>query len=72
MLKDAHLYEAALATDLRIASWDENSHGHFRRLAATFDPLQRILWVNPVTEGERAVEWLESGAPAQRSRRLKP
>jgi hypothetical protein len=71
MLKDSHLFEAALATDLRIASWDENARGHFTRLAATFAPLRQIMWVNPVTEGEQAVKWLEAGTPAKRSRRLK-
>jgi hypothetical protein len=71
MLKDAHLFEAALATDLRIVSWDTNAHDHFGRLAATHDRLRSILWADPVTEGEKAVEWLESGAPAERSRRLK-
>ena len=69
--KDAG-FEAAFATDLRIASWDENARGHFGRLAANFAPLQKIIWVNPVIEGERAVQWLEAGAKAQRWRRLKP
>jgi hypothetical protein len=71
MLKDTHLFEAALETDLRIVSGDENAHGHFRQLAVTFAPLPPILWVNPVTEGEKAMRWLEEGTPAQRSRRLK-
>ncbi len=71
MLKDAHLIEAALATDSRIASLDETVRGHFSRLAASFAPLRRIMWVNPVTEGEKAVEWLEAGAKAERARRLK-
>ena len=71
MLNDAHLFEAALATDLRLASWDENARGHFTRLAATFAPLRQIMWVDPVTESEQALEWLEAGAPFQRSRRLK-
>ncbi len=71
MLKDAHLFEAALATDLRIASLDENARGHYTRLAASFDPLQHIMWVDPVAEGEQAVKWLEAGAPTRQSRKLK-
>lgn len=71
MLKDAHLFEAALATDRRIASLDENAHDHFKRLAATFDRLKPIQWVNPVEEGEQAIEWLKDGAPSRPSRRLK-
>src|SRR5437868_1270443 len=34
MLKDAHLIEAALATDSRLAALDETARGHFSRLAA--------------------------------------
>jgi hypothetical protein len=71
MLKDVHLVEAALATDRRVASWDDNARGHFSRLAASFAPLRSIMWVNPVTESEQAIEWLEQGAPDERGRRLK-
>jgi hypothetical protein len=35
------------------------------------EPLRRIIWVNPDSEEEQVIEWLEEGAPAQRSRRLK-
>lgn len=72
MVKDSHLIQAALATDSRIASLDDAVRGHFSRLAAEFPPLRPIMWVNPVTEGAGAVGWLETGAKAQRSRRLKP
>jgi hypothetical protein len=72
MLKDAHLLEAALATDSRIASLDENARGHFRRLAATLDSIKSIMWVNPTIEDEEAVGWLEDGAKKKRSRQLKP
>jgi hypothetical protein len=72
MIKDAHLIEAALAADSRVASSDENARGHFGRLAATHEPLRRIIWVNPAIEDEQAVEWLESGAPLDRTRRLRP
>jgi hypothetical protein len=71
MLDDAHLFEAALATDLRLASLDEKARGHFSGLSATFASLRPIMWVNPDTEGKRAVKWLEEGAKAQRSRRLR-
>jgi hypothetical protein len=72
MLKDAHLVEAALATDSRIAALDETVRGHFRRLAATHEPLRRINWVNPAAEDEEVVAWLEEGARLERARRLKP
>ena len=70
MIKDAHLCEAALATDLRVASLDEKARGHFGRLAASFPALRSILWVNPAAQADRAVRWLESGAPDKRSWRL--
>lgn len=72
MLKDAHLIEAALATDRRIVSLDEAVRGHCRRLAATFDILQRVVWANPVLEDEQVTEWIHTGARADRSRLLKP
>ena len=45
MLKDAHLIEAALATDSRLAALDETARGHFSRLAATLDPRARLVWL---------------------------
>jgi len=71
MIKDAHLIEAALATDTRVASLDEKARGHFARPAPTFDPLQQVMWVNPAIDNEQTIDWLEKGAPAQRARRLK-
>ncbi len=72
MLKDVHLIEAALATDGRVASLDENARGHFGQLAATLHLLRRIIWVNPAVVEEKAIDWLEKGTPAKPSRRLKP
>jgi hypothetical protein len=72
MRKDAHLIEAALATDSRLASLDEAARGHFGRLAATLDSLRRVNWVNPADVREQVVKWLQEGAPLERSRRLGP
>jgi hypothetical protein len=72
MLKDAHLIEAAFATDSRVASLDDTVRGHFRQLAVTLDSLRAILWVNPANEDEQTVSWLEKGAPAHPTRRFKP
>jgi hypothetical protein len=71
MLKDAHLVEAAWACDRRVASLDDTVRGHFRYLASAFDALRTIIWLNPAIEEEQVLEWLKSGAPAQRHRRLK-
>jgi hypothetical protein len=70
MLKDVHLIEAALATDGRVASLDSNARGHFGRLAARLNSVRHILWVDPASEDEHAVRWLEAGAPVQRFRWL--
>jgi hypothetical protein len=72
MLKDAHLVEAALATDRRIASLDDTVRGHYGRLTRTLASLRRVMWVNPAVEDEQVVEWLEAGARVERSRQLRP
>ncbi len=59
MLKDAHLVEAALATDRRIAAGDETARGHFARLAASFGIIRPINWVNPTIEDEQIIAWIE-------------
>lgn len=70
MLKDAHLIEAALATDSRIAALDETARGHFGRLAALYEKLRQIIWVNPAIEEEQVIEWLRSGASPKPHRKL--
>lgn len=72
MLKDAHLVEAALAIDFRVASLDDTVRGHYSRLTGRFALLRRVLWVNPAGAEEQAVDWLENGARADRFRKLKP
>jgi hypothetical protein len=72
VLKDCHLIEAALAGDSRVASLDDTVRGHLSGLAASVVSLRNVSWVNPVNEDEKAVEWLEKGAPAQKRRRLRP
>ena len=69
--KDAHLLVAALETDQRIASLDDAVRGHLASLSERHTQLGAICWVNPCVEAERAVKWLESGAPADASRQLR-
>ena len=45
--KDAHLIEAALATDRLIASQDERARGIFREASRGVRELKPIVWVNP-------------------------
>jgi hypothetical protein len=71
VLKDCHLVEAALATDRRIASLDEQVRDHLRNLAAAIKDLRPIVWVNPAIAEDATVDWLEKGAPSERQRRLR-
>jgi hypothetical protein len=68
--KDRHLIEAALATDERVASLDDQVRNHLRNHAAKLPEAQSICWVNPNSSDEAAIHWLESGAPADKSRML--
>lgn len=70
MLKDMHLLEAALATDLNVVSLDETARRHFQTAAQIVTTLKPILWVNPDLEEDEAISWLESGAPPEPERRL--
>ena len=47
MQKDAHLIEAALATEPTVTSRDDRARGWFARTAGRILRLARIVWVNP-------------------------
>ena len=64
------LIEAALATDQRIASLDDRVRNHLKEISQGLNELAAICWVNPEKTAERAIEWLEQGAPADRTRML--
>ena len=68
--KDRRLIEAALVTDKRIASLDDRVRLHLRDHAAKLPELLSICWVNPNMPDEASITWLESGAPAEKSRML--
>ena len=71
MFKDLHLIEAALDTDKRIISLDDNTaRKFFARGANEFEELKSIVWVNPDNPEETAIEWLENGAPVENERML--
>jgi hypothetical protein len=68
--KDRHLIEAAIATDERIASLDDRVRSHLRERARSLGEVASICWVNPEKPNDRAVSWLEQGAPADKTRKL--
>lgn len=70
MLKDAHLIEAAQATDRTVASLDDTVRGLFSAAAARVRYLRTVVWVNPGHPDEGCEAWLEDGAPAEKHRLL--
>jgi hypothetical protein len=66
MLKDAHLLEAAAATDKTIVSLERESKKLYDCAAGRYGPLRAIAWVNPDAYGPARLRgWLEAGAPAE-------
>jgi hypothetical protein len=70
MLKDAHLIEAAQATDRTVVSLDDTVRGLFGAAATPVRVLRTVVWVNPGHEDEGCAAWLERGAPAEKHRLL--
>ncbi|EHJ47892.1 hypothetical protein DFW101_1885 [Solidesulfovibrio carbinoliphilus subsp. oakridgensis] len=69
--KDLHLIDAAMQTDGRVASLDEAVRGSLRNCLEQQPEIGKIAWVNPANEAEKAVEWLQTGALAERPRLLR-
>jgi hypothetical protein len=69
-LKDAHLVEAAVESDVRVVSLDETARAVFRKAAPRVGPLRPGLWANPTKEEDCTIEWLEGGAKDEEVRQL--
>jgi hypothetical protein len=69
LLKDVHLLEAALSTDMIVVSGDNAVRSLFKDAAKSVAEIRRIVWVNPAEESNPCA-WLEDGAPAQPGRTL--
>jgi len=69
MSKDAHLVEAALATDSIIVSGDEKARTAFAAAASSLKDLQKVVWVNPSEESDCRA-WLSNGAKPEKKRLL--
>ena len=70
MLKDAHLIEAAIATDRIVISLDETARVLYIAAALRVGEIRRILWANPDKIEEACIGWLEGGARNERRRQL--
>ncbi len=68
--KDAHLLEAAIATDKLVSSRDDHARSAFRDAAVSLQELRPIVWVNPTRCEESPIRWLLDGAQAEPHRML--
>ena len=69
MIKDAHLLEAALGSDLIVVSGDNKVRALFGKAVNCISEIGPIVWVNPAQEVD-ARKWLEDGAEAKPERTL--
>jgi len=70
MDEDAHLIEAALASDRLVASLDK-VRAHFGKIVPAIPRLGVVVWVDPSRQEEVCVDWLRQGAKSEASRMLK-
>ncbi|MEK6301860.1 MAG: hypothetical protein AABO41_14205 [Acidobacteriota bacterium] len=68
--KDFHLIEAALDADGIVVSLDETARRAFAAAASQVRELGVLVWANPINESEECGDWLEAGAPVEKSRQL--
>lgn len=68
--KDAHLVEAALASEQAVISLDDSVRALLVEAAVVVTALRPITWVNPVHAREDAQAWLRAGAPVEPARCL--
>ena len=69
--KDLHLVDAALCTDRRVASLDDNVRISLQNCMEQKPEIGDIAWVNPTKEAERPLDWLRQGAPREVCRLLR-
>ena len=60
--KDAHLVEAALASDCAIVSLDDEARKAHAQAARKVKKIGDVMWVNPDTSAAEALKWLRQGA----------
>lgn len=68
MEKDAILIEAAMGAHGVVVSLDETARELFQDFSLRADELNGICWVNPTTESETPIHWLQAGALSEKNR----
>jgi hypothetical protein len=69
--KDAHLVEAALATDRVVCSLEVHAPRNFRRVAESHGPIRNLTWADINLEPWVIADWLRRGARAKRAWQLR-
>jgi hypothetical protein len=69
--KDLLLVLAALASDRIVASLDDRMRKLLGDLAPVSTVVGNLVWVNPATDEEAAVDWLERGARSEPARTIR-
>jgi hypothetical protein len=59
---DVHLIEAALAGDGVVISRDDEVHRLLQGISGNCREIEKVIWVNPVTDDLEKIEWLRRGA----------
>ena len=72
VLKDAHLLEAASATDGRILSKDAKARNLFQRACPTLGIHKTILWGDLTGSPEEVIAWVQTGCTSRYDFRLCP
>ena len=70
MLKDCHLLEAALASEQRIISKDEEAYFHFYHASGKISQLRMLVWASPMRDADECADWLAAGAKAETKRKI--
>lgn len=70
MRKDLPLILAAVAADRCIVSLDEEARELFSQAASRIGSLRLLVWVNPESDRDDPIAWLQRGAPLEHGRRL--
>lgn len=63
VLKDAHLLEAAVVSNLRVVSKDTTAKSLFQKGCPLPDPYGRILWADVTQNPDATLEWIANGCP---------
>lgn len=66
VMKDVFLVEAALQTDKTVASLDDEARYHFAHISHYIGVLARVIWVNPATQSDSVITWVQQGAARDR------